>query len=217
MIKGIKRGVALGSMFLMAGTAWSTDWHELRELNETELAEKISQFEKKLIQDPFQYQLYKALGIALHITAEQDAIKGARGAVQWLTKAYAINKLDNQTLCYLGSANTLMATTTWNPIRRLAQVRRGIAMMDQAVRSEPNNIRVRIIRAANSRRLPSFLNRGDLALEDFEHLAGLIDKNPDLPRSIKKTIYTNLAELYMKGKNQSKAQKFRELAGNLLK
>ena len=211
----VRLGAVLAAVFFLTTAVWAKDWHELRELNETQLAEEISQFQKKLDQDPSDHEMLKGLGIAYHIRAEKDAKKYARRAVEWLSKAHEIDKSDNETLCYLGSANTLMANTTWNPMRKLSYANRGIALMDKAVRRDPDNVSVRMTRAINSRRLPSFLRRGNVALEDFEYLAGLIAKNPDFPRSIKKTIYTHLAELYSKAKDRASAREFRKLAEGL--
>ena len=87
--------------------------------------------------------------------------------------------------------------------------------MGKAVKKDPDNASVRMTRASNSKNLPSFLNRGEIALEDFEHLAGLIEKNPKSLTSIKKKVYSNLAELYTKAGDQAKAEKFRRLSENL--
>lgn len=87
--------------------------------------------------------------------------------------------------------------------------------MDKAVKRDPDNVSVRMTRALNSKSLPSFLNRVDIALEDFEHLAGLIEKNSGYLTSIKKKVYSNLAELYIKAGDQARAEKFRKLAESL--
>lgn len=52
-------------------------------------------------------------------------------------------------------------------------------------------------------------------MEDFEYLAGLIEKNPESLASIQKKVYSNLAELYIKAEDQAKAEKFRKLSENL--
>ena len=54
-----------------------------------------------------------------------------------------------------------------------------------------------------------------MAVEDFEYLADLIEKNPESYASIKKDVYTNLAELHNKAGDQAKAEKFKKLAENL--
>jgi len=205
----------LAALFFLITPVWAKDWHELQDLTDVQLSEKISGFKKGLDQNPSDYEAIKALGIAYHIKARKDAKEYAPRAVEFLSRAYEINKKDNETMCYLGSATTMMANTTWNPIRKMSYVNKGTGLMDKAVKRDAGNVSVRMTRASNSKSLPSFLNRGDIALEDFEYLAGLIEKNPESLTSIKKKVYSNLAELYIKAGDQVKAEKFRKLSENL--
>ena len=205
----------LAALFFLITPVWAKDWHELQDLTDVQLSEKISGFQKGLDQNPSDYEALKALGIAYHIKARKDAKKFAPRAVEFLSRAYDINKKDNETMCYLGSATTMMANTTWNPIKKMSYVNKGAGLMDKAVKRDADNVSVRMTRASNSKNLPSFLNRGDIALEDFEYLAGLIEKNPESLTSIKKKVYSNLAELYIKAGDQAKAEKVRKLSENL--
>ena len=205
----------LAALFFLITPVWAKDWHELQDLTDVQLSEKISGFKKGLDQNPSDYEAIKALGIAYHIKARKDAKEYAPRAVEFLSRAYEINKKDNETMCYLGSATTMMANTTWNPIRKMSYVNKGTGLMDKAVKRDAGNVSVRMTRASNSKSLPSFLNRGDIALEDFEYLAGLIEKNPESLTSIKKKVYSNLAELYIKAGDQAKAEKFMKLAEGL--
>jgi len=203
------------ALLFLATPVWAKDWHGLQDLTDVQLSEKISGFQKGLDQNPSDYEALKALGIAYHIKARKDAKEYAPRAVEFLSRAYEINKKDSETMCYLGSATTIMAKTTRNPIKKMSYVNKGAGLMDKAVKRDPNNVSVRMIRALNSKSLPSFLNRGDIALEDFEYLAGLIEKNPESLTSIKKKVYSNLAELYIKAGDQARAEKFRKLSENL--
>jgi len=205
----------LAALFFLITPVWAKDWHELQDLTDVQLSEKISGFQKGLDQNPSDYEALKALGIAYHIKARKDAKEYAPRAVEFLSRAYEINKKDSETMCYLGSATTMMANTTWNPIRKMSYVNKGTGLMDKAVKRDADNVSVRMTRASNSKSLPSFLNRGDIALEDFEYLAGLIEKNPESLASIQKKVYSNLAELYIKAEDQAKAEKFRKLSENL--
>ncbi len=205
----------LAALLFLATPVWAKDWHGLQDLTDVQLSEKISGFQKGLDQNPSDYEALKALGIAYHIKARKDAKEYAPRAVEFLSRAYEINKKDNETMCYLGSATTMMAKTTWNPISKMSYVNKGAGLMDKAVKRDPDNVSVRMTRALNSKSLPSFLNRVDIALEDFEHLAGLIEKNSGYLTSIKKKVYSNLAELYIKAGDQARAEKFRKLAESL--
>ena len=212
--RGATFGLFLTAALLLAAVVWAKDWHELRDMSDIQLAERISEFQEKLHQNPADYEMLKAMGIAFHVKAKMDAKKYALKAVEFLTSAHEINKKDYETVCYLGSAATMMARTTENPVKKMSYVNKGTGFMDKAVRRDPDNVSVRLTRAFNSKILPSFLARGHIALEDFEYLAGLIEKNPDVFQPIKKTVYSNLAELYTKAGDQARADRCSKLAEN---
>ena len=190
------------------------NYRDLHNLNDVELENVISNFRQRLKQSPGDIEALKGLGIAYHIKATNDTKHYAPLAVEILTQAYEKNEKDNETLCYLGSATTMMAKTTWNPVKKMSYVNKGAAFMDKAVRRDPDNVSVRMTRGKNSIRLPSFLGRGGYALEDFEHLALLIEQRLDLSPSFKKDVYINLAQLYEKAKESGKADKYKELSEN---
>jgi len=198
----------------LAPVVWAKDWHELQDMSSIQLAEKISEFQEKLDQNPADYEALKAIGIAYSIKAKEDVKTYAPKAVEFLTRAHEIDTKDYETMCHLGSATTMMARTTVNPVKKMSYVNKGTGFMDKAVRKNPDNISVRLTRAFNSKSLPSFLDRGHIALEDFEHLAGLIEKNTGVSQAIKKTVYSNLAELYSKAGDQEKAERYARLAEN---
>ena len=202
-------------MFFLATTVSARDWHELQDLSDTQLTEQILKFQEKLSQSPSDYEMLKAIGIAYHIKARKDAEAYAPKAVEFLSRACEMDKKDYETICYLGSATTMMAKTTWNPMKKMSYVNKGTALMDKAIRKDPDNVSVRMTRALNSKNLPPFLKRGEFALEDFEYLVGLIEKNPESPTSIKKKVYVNLVELYSKAGDHVKAEKFRKMAESL--
>jgi tetratricopeptide (TPR) repeat protein len=203
------------AIILFCPTATARDWYELNAMSESELAEKVAEFKKKLDHNPDEYETLKALGIAYHIMATQDAQTYAPLAVKPLSKILKKNETDYVTLCYLGSATTLMAKTTSNLMEKGSYTNRGIALMDKAVRKEPDNVTIRLARAYNSKSLPDFLERRSVAIEDFEHIAEMIGKAPSSLSSIKKEVYLNLAEFYEKGGDKEKADNYSHLAGGL--
>jgi len=202
------------SIFL-AGALWANDWHELTHMDDKELTENIARFQKRLDRNSSDYEMLKAMGISYHMKATRDAKKYAPKAVELLSRAFEINKDDHVTMCYLGSATTMMAKTTWNPIKKMSHVNKGAGLMDEAVKGAPDNISVRITRGLNSRRLPSFLERGPIALEDFEYLVHLMEKDSEITLITKKKVYINLAELYDEKGDQTKVKIFRSLAESL--
>ena len=208
-------GIFLAMVFWSAVPVSARDYQELSGLESGQLAETISKMQKVLDQNPSDCETLKCMGIAYHKMSKKNAKTYAPKAVETLTKALETNKKDYETMCYLGSATTMMAKNTWNPMKKMSYVNKGAGLMDKAIIKDPDNISVRLTRAHNSKNLPSFLNRGHLAVEDFEYLADLIEKNPEAYASIKKDVYTNLCELYGKAGDQAKAEKFKHLAENL--
>lgn len=199
--------------FLYQAAAGGKKEHE--EIDHSGLDDRIAANLKKLEQDPSDYETLKALGIDYGTKARADAKKYNYKAVEFLNKAHEMNKTDYETMCYLGSAITMMATTTMNPFKKMSYVNKGTAYMDKAVRKAPDNITVRLTRGFNSKNLPHFLNRGGIALEDFEHLATLVESTPNISPSLKKTVYSNLAELYEKAGDTEKSDKYLKLLEKL--
>ena len=183
----------------------SEKYNDFLQLNDQELSQKIPELEALLETNSDNTTLLKLLGIACHHLASEDKKKYISKAVEALTKGYNSNKQDNTCLCYLGSATTMLAETTWNPMKKMSYVNKGIGYMDKAVKRNPDNIRIRFARAYNSLALPKFLNRRSVATTDFEYLAELIEKHPDRYSSLKQKVYTNLIKLYQKNGNAEKA------------
>ena len=203
-------GIIILAVSCFSISATARDWRELSRLDEAELTKRIDEFQERLKQDPEDYETIKGLGIAYHNMARRDAKKFASLAVKTLTKACEMNNKDYEVLCHLGSSTTLMALTTRNPIKMMSYTNKGIALMDKAVRRDPDNISVRFTRAYNSKNLPFFLDRGGIALEDFQHLEEMIKKDPATFASIQKEVYANLAELYEKRGEEDRSAEYRK-------
>lgn len=173
---------------------------------------QLDDHEAVLKKDSLNYQHLKEAGILASELARDNPKTYAPKAVDYLTRAHDLNNQDDETLCHLGSAVTMMARTTMNPLKKSGYINRGCGYMDKAVRRSPDNITVRMTRGCNSMALPGFLNRRSFAFEDFEYLAQRFEKEPNLPATLKKHVYENLAELYHRTKETAKAEKYDRLA-----
>ena len=210
-----KRFIGVAASFLVilfiASAATAGDRLELENLKPEELTAKISEFQRKLDQNPSDYESIKGLGVAYYIRAREDAKKFAAKSVEMLTRACKMNKKDYEALSYLGSSTTMMAKTTWNPMKKSSYANKGIAMMDKAVKRDPDNVTVRLTRAHNSRRLPYFFEREGVAIEDFEYITEMIKKDPKAYGHLKRHIYSNLVELYKKNDQEAEAEKYKKM------
>jgi hypothetical protein len=173
---------------------------------------RLADHEAVLKKDPSNYQHLKEAGILASELSRDNPKTYAPKAVDYLTRAHDLNKQDDETLCHLGSAVTMMARTTMNPLKKSGYANRGCGYMDKAVRRSPDNIAVRMTRGCNSMALPGFLNRRSFAFEDFAYLAQRFEKEPQLPAVLKSRVYKNLAELYRRTKETAKAEKYDRLA-----
>ncbi|MBI5551023.1 MAG: hypothetical protein HY911_05890 [Desulfobacterales bacterium] len=166
----------------------------VQELTPEALDQCVAELKNVLANDPQNETAMKALGIAYHFQAIQGRKEATAKAVEKLKGALAKAPSDYETMCYLGSTQTMMAKTTWNPIKKLSYVNTGTALMDRAVKRAPDNITVRMTRGANSLALPSFLNRVGCAVEDYAYLSERIEKSPKELASIRQTVAQALAE-----------------------
>ena len=206
----------MGSVFFLSlsvvvASAMAGDWAELNKMDPSALSAKIVELKRQLKQTPDDYETMKGLGIAYHLLARQDAKKYTQEAVDLLSKVYEMNPKDYITLCYLGSSTTMLAKTTINPLKKGSYANKGIGLMDKAIRKDPDNISVRLARAYNSMSLPSFMKRGNIAVEDFEYLAKMIEASPEAYGDLKKEVYGNLTRLYEKNGKPSEARKYAQL------
>lgn len=205
-------GVCL-ALFFFISTVWGEEKSQQGDLEA--MVKKITKLQERFNQNPSDYDALKELGVIYHDMALKDTKTYAKKAVNSLEEAQKIKPEDNVTLCYLGSAYTLMAKESWNPVSKSNYVNKGIECMDKAVKKDPDNITIRMTRGLNSRGLPGFLNRRQVACEDFEHLADLFEKGLKVPASLKSTVYKNLSELYKEDGDKIKTQKYQTMADNL--
>ena len=139
----------------------------------TALEGVIKEYEGDLQARPNDPGALKALGIAYHNLGRLKARGAVSTAVKYLEQARAFLPGDAEVLAYFGSARTMVARDSWNPITKLSAVRDGAKLIDTAVARDPDNVTVRLVRVNNSLKLPRFFNRAHYAKTDLQHLLKL--------------------------------------------
>jgi tetratricopeptide (TPR) repeat protein len=206
----------LGLIFLLSTSlAHAEERPESMDLNA--LKARAAELQQRLDQNPSDDDALRNLGIVYYAAALKDSKAFAKKAIQFLDQAYQKKPEDAEVLCYLGTTYTLLAKDASDLSSMTSNTNKGIGFMDKAVRMDPDNISVRMIRANNSKYLPKFLNRRPVAYEDFEHLANLFEKKPDVSPSLKAYVYQNLADLYKEDGDAAKAQKYEAMATTIKK
>ncbi len=79
---------------------------------------------------------------------------------------------------YLGSAYTLRSRDLGFGPKKLQALRQGLAMMDEAVTTTPEDQKVRLARALTTSALPAFFGRSASSRKDFELLAEQATRAP---------------------------------------
>jgi tetratricopeptide (TPR) repeat protein len=181
------------------------------------LKARAAELQQRLNQNPSDYDALRSLGIVYYAAALKDSKTYAKKAIQYLEQAYQKKPEDAEVLCYLGTSYTLLAKDASDLASITSNTNKGIGFMDKAVRMDPNNISVRLIRANNSKNLPKFLNRRSVAYEDFEYLTGLFEKKLGVSPSLKASVYRNLAALYKEDGDSAKARKYEAMAAAINK
>ncbi len=79
---------------------------------------------------------------------------------------------------YLGSAYTLQSRDLGFGPKKLSTLKRGVAVMDEAVAAAPNDPKIRLTRALTTSALPGFLGYRARSRQDFQTLAQMADAQP---------------------------------------
>jgi hypothetical protein len=79
---------------------------------------------------------------------------------------------------YLGSSYTLRSRDLGFGPRKLQALRRGLALMDEAVTAAPEQPKIRLVRALTTSSLPAFLGHAGSSRKDFEQLAQIAQTTP---------------------------------------
>ena len=103
-------------------------------------------------------------------------------------------------MAYLGSAFTLRARDAplW---RKQHWVNRGFTLLDAAVEREVENPLVRLVRAINSYHMPRFLDREDVAAEDFKYLLEWLENQRgeiEIPEAFRKAVYFHAGAYFLR-------------------
>lgn len=78
--------------------------------------------------------------------------------------------LSNTYLGYLGYLQTVWANHTFNPVNKFSTFNKGKKNIEKAIKKNPNDIEIRLIRLAVQKNAPSFLGYNDNINEDSEFL-----------------------------------------------
>ncbi|MDI6808050.1 MAG: hypothetical protein QME66_03590 [Candidatus Eisenbacteria bacterium] len=110
--------------------------------------------------------------VAARGRAPDDIIK----AEQCLSRVLEIEPDNAIAMVYFGSLHTIIARDRAPFWKKMGYMKKGFKYMDKAVRLDPDNYHVRMVRAINSATVPKMFKRRRIAEQDFKHIDKLTRK-----------------------------------------
>lgn len=161
--------------------------------------------EEQLTHSPNNVSILKELSILYYKKAQDnDDKKIVNRALELLTKAVALDSNDSEAIAYHSGILFMKARNSFLPNVKLRFLNQAIQQIDDLINREDDNLTARRVRGFSSFKMPVYMGRLDIAIQDFEYLARYEDDNPNsIEQSILARIYLHLGEAYlMRGKNQ---------------
>lgn len=149
------------------------------ELNAEEARAALATVTAQLARTPDNVEALKTSGILRQQIARGAAKReDVELAERDLKRARELSPADQEIAAWLGSVTTMKALFETDPGRQTLWVKIGTKLMDAAVKTAPNNLVVRLVRANNSVELPPFLRRARFGVEDFGYYLEVCAKQP---------------------------------------
>lgn len=122
-----------------------------------------------------------AKGVSLHDKARRGDEHATREALELFKVAHQLDPEDATVRAYYGSALALLGRDAIDPNLKVQNALKGLKLLDQAAKADPENVVVRTLRAYVNSRVPEhFFNRTSVAVQDFAYLAERYEKDPSV-------------------------------------
>ncbi|WP_366655910.1 hypothetical protein [Fodinicurvata sp. EGI_FJ10296] len=195
--KSAIRGAAILAVASLGtvGPALAVDPALYATMDQDGLAPYIEAAEAAIAEDPNDLDALRTLGIAHHNLGSIEVGGAPSAAQEYLERVLEIDPDDQMARAYLGSATTMRARDSWNVITRVSNANRGIALIDEAVRADRDNIRLRLLRANHSYSLPDMFERHTIALDDFRMAVDRMEEEIGSSPEAIAQIHVKIAEL----------------------
>ncbi|MCL6477406.1 MAG: tetratricopeptide repeat protein [Peptococcaceae bacterium] len=137
-------------------------------------------------------------GIELHRLALEGDKKSLTKALSFFKKALQENPDNPLVKAYYADCLSLSGQNSMDIKEMFSSIFKAIRILETAVKSRPDDVEIRMIRASHSFRLPEvFFRRTTTAIADFEYLARRYEEDPTVfPVEIYRRILYHLGEAY---------------------
>ena len=170
-------------------------------------AAQLAALEAQLKSDPTNTALLFKAGDLCHDEGARDNAKAVVLAEKYFRRLLALDEKQAMGMALLGSVLTMRARDAFWPKTRLDYVRRGLKTMDAAVKLAPDDAEVRLVRALNNFEMPNFLNRDEIARNDFEWIWEKAQVQPEkYPNDLKQNAALHYGLILQKNKRLEEAK-----------
>jgi len=147
-------------------------------------------------------------GIASHQLAVLKVKGASDDAVRYLKKATELAPDDAMLLAYLGSAYAMAGRDSSFVINKISNVNKGLNYLDKAVKKDPKNLTIRLIRAGVAYKLPSMFSRKSTAENDYLFYVNKAKTGTTVDSLRLAEVYFALGKIAEEDERQADAQHF---------
>lgn len=173
----------------------------------------IDSLETVVDTNPKNIQAMTQLGIAYHDLGVDGDKKAVEKGEQLFKRILELDSTHAVGLAYLGSIYSLRARDSVMPWSKLKHAKKAIELLDHPAVTESEDLNVHLIRAMNSYEVPKFLDRLNVALEEFDFIVNH-QHFSEWPSPKRAFVYLHFGKAHEKDGNDAAAEKYYQLAIN---
>jgi hypothetical protein len=164
----------------------------------------------KIKQNPSDLNYLKSAGIAYYQLAKQNDKISAKKARQYLENVIRLSPQDALMHAYAGATFAMEGRYEDSIIFKIDKINHAISLLNQAVVLDPNDLRIRLIRAGITQELPLMFHQNDVAENDYLVIANAASGGVGISKETLAMVYYRLI-LICKQKNETlKSKEFLE-------
>jgi tetratricopeptide (TPR) repeat protein len=165
------------------------------ETNPETLRRNLAEAEARIAGGDDDIDAYRRAGLAAQQLAVQRQPGYVEKAVERLESVIERDPEDGVMRAYLGSAYAIKARDGGNPLRKLTDIRKAIALLNKAVEQAPTTFMVRMLRGSVFFDLPALFRDDRAARDDFRFAAERAETSSSVPAAVRAEILYKLGVL----------------------
>lgn len=200
--------IVCASAMLLAAAQAAAQAVPYGQTDKARLSEALNEAKSHMSDSASDLKWLKVAAIASHQLATLKVDSAAEEAVRLLTQVCAAAPADYEMMAYLGSAHAMLGRDSSFVVSKVKHVNKAIATLDVAVKNDPRNLTVRLIRAGVSITLPAMFERKRVAEEDYRFVAAQAEAGASVHPLRLAEVYYQLGQFASEAKQSERAQQY---------